>query len=444
MDRILAYFESVPVAVLVGAPIAVALLFFLTPARLRVPVFLGALGILLPLGQFVELGAIQAVARVAVPGMMGLTIAAAILDPSPKRSPHPASWGYILIAFFGFLFIITVEERAFAFVLRIQWVLVTVMAYTVSRLLVDEESLRRLLVGFTLGLCCVLVVPVLALLKNPGEAFRQGVGRFEPWGAASNQIGIYFGMTAPLAMYFGFSSKLLWRRWFFFGCAAVALSMTLITASRSSLIVAAFGSLPIALRMTKRPIVLITAGAVVLLAAGWFLGFMNTEKLDRLKSLDTARFEQFFIYMNIISERPFLGLLETSGASILVDESVDWHPHNAYLEALYYGGFSYGIPLFLLAGYTMLSAARIWRGRKMLAMDPLFVTFLTAMTFLVYAHGFVNGAIYYPTYAWAFFHFLLSMFIMTLARDVRLAESSAPAADSWDAGAAAEPLPAPR
>ena len=31
----------------------------------------------------------------------------------------------------------------------------------------------------------------------------------------------------------------------------------------------------------------------------------------------------------------------------------------------------------------------------------------------------VNGSIYYPTYAWSFFHVLLSILFLTLASDLR-------------------------
>lgn len=37
---------------------------------------------------------------------------------------------------------------------------------------------------------------------------------------------------------------------------------------------------------------------------------------------------------------------------------------------------------------------------------------------MLYAHGFVNGSIFYPTYFWAFFHVLLSVFFLNLGMDL--------------------------
>jgi len=424
MDKITQYLESVPFPLLVMAPLTVALLFILTPSRHRLSVFLAMAVALLTVGQYVDLGPIRAGARLAAPVMLCLVILAAMLDPGPKRSLHPVAWLYPGMAILGFLFILTVSDLAFAFVLRAQWLLLTAAAVALSRCIVDEASFRRILWAITVGLCVALIVPMLALLKDPGAAFRAGVGRFEPWGASSNQIGIYFGMTAPLALYFGITSPRIFVRWALFGCAAIALSMTILTASRSSLIVGVFGSIPIALRMTRRPLLFVATGTLFVIAASWFLAFMDTSKLNRIQSLETGRAQMAVEYLGVVAERPLFGMLETTGASVLSDDTIGKHPHNAYLETLYLGGVVYAAPMFFLVGYSMLGAWRIWRARRAVAFDPLLTMELVVLMFLVYAHGFVNGAIYYPTYAWALFHVILSVNVITLARDLRWAHAA--------------------
>jgi O-antigen ligase len=176
--------------------------------------------------------------------------------------------------------------------------------------------------------------------------------------------------------------------------------------------------------MTRRPVLLVTTGTLFVIAASWFLAFMDTSKLDRIQTLDTGRIQMAVEYMGVIAERPILGMLQTTGASVLSDETVGTHPHNAYLETLYLGGIVYAGPMFVLAASSMLGAWRIWRARRAVAFDPLLTMLIVGLMFLVYAHGFVNGAIYYPTYAWAFFHVILSVTVLTLARDLRFAHAA--------------------
>ena len=151
----------------------------------------------------------------------------------------------------------------------------------------------------------------------------------------------------------------------------------------------------------------------------WVFGFAETVELERFKSLETGRVEIGKQYLEIIADRPFLGLLETEGESFLRSEfAAEAHAHNGYLETLYIGGIMYGLPTFFLVGYTGLCILRSWRNRRMILADPLLISFLIAFMVMVYAHGFVNHSLFYPTTTLAFVHVLLSVLFMGIAMDL--------------------------
>jgi hypothetical protein len=124
-------------------------------------------------------------------------------------------------------------------------------------------------------------------------------------------------------------------------------------------------------------------------------------------------------YLAIIAERPYLGLLETEGESFLRSESTGQvSTHNGYLETLYLGGITYAMPVFFLVAYTGWCTVRTWKYRRLIGVDPLLINLLVALMVMTYAHGFVNSSLYYPTTNLAFFHVLLSVVFMGLARDL--------------------------
>ena len=419
MDRLQRYLEIVPLPLLALVAITVLMASLVVPAAWRLGGSLIVMVVWLVVGRMPELGTVQVVAKSTGFVAFLLVTVAAWFDPGPKRTLPGIAWLYLATGLLSFIYIITVSDFMLALVLRIQWCFLILAALTVARTIVDEASLLRLVHSLTLGLAIAVLVPFTDLLLHPAEAFRAGIGRFFPYGANANQIGVVFCMAAPLSLFAAIRTRYSFLKPFWFGICLLAVGMGLLTASRSIMIVMAGATLPVALHLTRRPMLTVTGGIVACAVLYVVFSLGGEASLARLGSLDTSRPQIAMEYFSIIAERPIFGLLETMGESFLHPESARQHPHNAYIEILYFGGLSYGVPMALLVASTMLATYRVWRMRKFLGLDVVLVNMLVAFMAFIYAHGMVNGSIYYPTYAWSFFHVLLSILFLTLASDLR-------------------------
>jgi len=426
------YLQEVPLPLIALLCVVGLIAVVFIPRTKRLYVSIIVVVIWMTLGRLSGLGVIQAIAKAT--GFMAfmLVIITAYFHPGPRRRLPRIVWTYVLMGCIAFVYVLSVTDLALALVLRFQWVLMIIGAILITQTIVDEESMKRVLRAILIGGCIAIMFPLSNLLMHPGQAFATGLGRFTPYGANANQIGVLFALTAPLCFYFGFQSRHATAKPVLIVLGTLALSMGLLTGSRSVLIAMALPSLPIALAMFRRPIFVIFGGAAALITFWLILGTVNDADFGRLATLETERVEQFRIYIGIISDRLLFGLFGTENMSVLMDESVGFHPHNAYLEALYLGGLSYAIPMFLLACYSGFCALWVWLRRHYLTCDPLLVNVLAVFTVVIYAHGFVNGAIYYPTYAWAFVHLLLAMLFISLRSDILYQIGLAADIDEWD------------
>jgi len=432
MDRVSAYLEIVPLPVLIGAPIAAILIFFIIPRRLRLEVMLAGMVLTLTLGRLPDLGTVAAAAKVGGSGAIALVALAALLAPGPRRPVTFWSALYITMSLLGFVFIMTTSNFLTAAALNLQWVLIVVAAMATARTIVDEESLIRVGRGLTIGFCLAILLPFAALVRDPGSAFLAGLGRFEPWGASSNHIGVLFAEAAAFSLFAGWRVRNPILTWGFFGFAALAAGMGVLTASRSTVVIMLGMAFPVAIKFIKRPLFLITGGAIIAVGLIWLLGFSEAGALDRLSSVETGRAETAEEYLNtVISERPLLGLLETTGESAQSSEDVGLHPHNAYIETAYVGGIVYAAPMYVLVIVSLVATLTVLRRRRFIAQDPILVDFICAVMLMVYAHGFVNGAIYYPTYTWSFIHVGTSILMLSIARDIRRGDVPATAPSWW-------------
>ncbi len=419
MDKIERYLELVPVMPLLVGMVGAVVVFLIIPAKYRMPMALSLMMIWLPLGEMVGLGTIHAIAKVTGFAVYSLVAVAAWLDPAPRRQTPPLAWIYLLLAALAFMFIVTVRDLSLALAIRLQWMILVVAVLSVSRTIVDEASLQRVIRAITLGLALALLLPLSALVLQPGKSF-QGLGRFFPYDTNANHIGVLFAMAVPLTLYWAIRTPIFILKPILLGFTAVGMGMGVLTGSRSTMIVMIGVSFPLVVFLTRRPV--LTALAGLLLAGGmaWVFGFAETVELERFGSLETGRVDLGRRYLEIIAERPFLGLLETEGESFLRSEFIiQAHAHNGYLETLYVGGIAYGIPTFFLVGYTGLCTFRTWRNRRLIAADPLFINLLVAFMVMIYAHGFVNHSLFYPTTTLAFVHVLLSVFFMGVVLDLK-------------------------
>ncbi len=420
MDKIGAYLEVVPLPLLLVAFVGAVVVFVVIPAKYRMPAALSLMMIWLPLGEMPDLGLIHAIAKITGFAVYGLVAVTAWLDPGPRRRTPPLAWMYLVIAAFAFAFILTVSDFLLALAVRVQWMIMVVAVLSVCRTIVDEASLQRVIRAITFGLAVALLVPLSSLVLHPTVSFRgAGFGRFFPYGTNANHIGVLFALAGPLTLYWAIRTPILFLKPILAGFTAMAVGMGLLTASRSTMVVMIGASFPLVVFLTRRPVMTAIAGLIVAGGIAWVFGFAGTVQLDRFESLETGRVGTGLRYLGIVSERPFLGLLETEGESFLrSDFTGQAHAHNGYLETLYFGGLAYAMPVFFLVAYTGWCTVRTWRHRRVIGADPLLINLLIAFMVMIYAHGFVNHSLFYPTTNLSFFHVLLSVFFIGLARDL--------------------------
>lgn len=431
MDKLQPFLDAVPLPVLLAAPILGALIFLLIPPRLRLSAALVGLVVYLTIGRLPGLGPAYLLCKATGWAALIAVAVAAMLQPGPVRKPNWIAWVYVAIAAIAPVYVLTTDDNVFAVALRLQWLIMILAAIAVARTIHDGPSLERVARGLQIGFAIALLIPFADLLLRGGGAFRAGLGRFEPFEANSNQIGIFIATGFVFNAYYALRDRNMMLRVVWAGIAAMALGMALLTKSRSTMIACVFPALPMLAYAMRRPVLAIPVTAIMLLVAGYVVRqAQDLFSLTRLQSLETGRVAQGANYVTLsIAERPVFGLLGTSGRNSKVDDAIGTHAHNAYLGAAYMGGLSFLIPLLLLAGVSMLSAFYVFRQRRLFDVDPLLTSMLCFMMVMVYAHGFVNDAIYYPTYVWAFLHILLSITLTTMAVEALRARRSQPATE---------------
>jgi hypothetical protein len=419
MDRINRYLDVVPLPLLIAAPVVAILILLIIPRRWHLDAALIGMVIWFVLGRLTDLGMIQSVTKATGFGAIVAVALAAWFDSGPKRRLPLIVWAYPVLALISFVYVITVVDMVVAMALRTQWLLMTVAAIFVARTIVDEASLHRVLHAIGLGACIALLAPMSDLLLHPGEAINKGLGRFEPYGANSNQIGVLFSLAAPLGLYLAFQTRHALLKPAFLAGSVAALGMGLLTGSRSTLLTIVVPAIPTVISMGRRPIVAVGAGVLGLAVLGFVVAQAGSDTaFERFGSLQTSRTELFKEYVReSVSQRPIFGLLGTRGMSVFKEEDLGHHAHNAYLDATYLGGLSYSGPLLVMVALTQLSALYLFSRRRSLAVQPLTISFLVALMFTIYAQGFVNEVIYYPTYEWALVHLILSVLMLGMAWD---------------------------
>ena len=421
MSTVERYLQIIPLPVLMIAPVGALLAFLLIPGRYRMLAALSLTVTWLPLSEYEGLGMIQALAKTTGFAVYMLLAVTAWMNPGPRRRLPMMAWLYPAVALLGFLYIWTVTDRPLAFVIRVQWLTLVIAALSVSQTIVDKASLLGVVRAITVGLAVALAVPLSDLVLHPGVAFEEH-GRFSPYGMNANHVGIVFGLAAPLALYAAIRARrTIWKALLIVVVVA-AVSMALLTASRSTVWFMAGAALPLALAMTGRPMMTLFGAIVLVVGVNWALGKAGEVPLERLTTVETRRVEIAQDFLGVIAQRPWFGLLGTEGESFRKSETEfieSRNPHNGYLYTLYFGGISYALPVFTLAAFTGWCAFRTWKGRRRIAADPLLINMLVAIMVMTYAHGFVNPSLYYPTTPIAFTHVLLSALFMGLAMDLK-------------------------
>ncbi|MEN0020929.1 MAG: hypothetical protein AAF747_08615, partial [Planctomycetota bacterium] len=412
MDKFQFYVESVGLFPLVTSAVLGLIAVIFTPARLRLPLAIVLLFVTTPVGRFLDLGGLRNAAKLLTFPAFLLVGLAAVIDSRPRASLSPLVTAHIILALLAFLFVVTVNNVGTAMLLRTQWLVLVLAAIAVARTVRTEADLRLVLISIWAGSSIAMLLAASNIVLNPDTALRR-VGRFEPWGAPSNHIGVTFSLSISLSAYLLFLAKSNLQRLVLVGILGIGLGCALLTGSRSTVATVVIACLPMLFEARKRIGLLALGGGVATVGVLFVVRQFANTRLDRFTDFQSSRGEIALQYLDeVIAERPILGLLETQGAPLLVADEVGKTTHNAYLEAMYLGGIVYALPLILLCLVTLYAAFRVWLARKQ-SPQPLTYAFLAFFTGTFYAHGFANGAIFYPTYSWAFSQVLMSSVVLS-------------------------------
>lgn len=416
-SRIEVYLTIVPAPVLAIIVIAAVVLLVATPRAWLLPIAVFLLPIWLDLARMPGLGIAQAVAKVSSIMSFVLILFAVLFWRGFKRRISPLAWIYPLWGLLGIPFIITVEDRNLAVVLQFQWMALSVGAIALATTISSERQLRAVIGWFALGTAVALFLPLSALFLDRTARY---MGRFWPWDANPNQIGVLFILATPLSIYLAVTAKNLFTRLFFTVIAFGGAFMGLLTASRSVVFPLLMLSGVSALPVLKRPSILIVSIIIFFGIGGYAAIQFEATNLDRLQTLHTGRTTEFGNYLrNEILRRPITGLMGTSGMDLREGEEQASHAHNAYLESMYKYGVVFGAVPVIMAIVTISATFRIFRSRRRSFHDTYLITMLCAFQGVIYLHGFVNSSSFYPTYHWAFFNIFLSTLMLSMASDLK-------------------------
>ena len=421
MDRVDIYIQIVMEQPILLAPIiAFIFAYALVPSHRRLFVSLLILVPWLTVARSPGMGPLASAAKLTS-GIAYMLIAfAAWTHPGPKRKLPGLVWLFVIIAILAVPYVITTQERMLAIILRLQWVTVTVAGVLTAQTIVSYSDLSRITQALTWGCVFALIIPFSSLILFPAESFLRGMGRFQPWGANSNQIGMLFALAVPLFAYAAMS----WRstlKPLFLSVLVLTIGMALLTASRQTMLAILLVMLPVLLALTKRPIV--TVFALILGAVGLSIVFSLGESadLERYGSLETGRLDIWAAYWTeVFPRRPVTGLLFTKGESYfkaLVE--VGQHPHNAWFYLMYIGGLSIAGPMFYLTLYSTFSGFKIWKVRNYLPGDPLYYSILLMVLVAMYIQGLFNQVVYWPTYTWSFLHVVIASIFICMYKELK-------------------------
>ena len=421
MDRAEIYLEIVMQQPLLLAPIAIFIFAYaLVPSHRRLFVSLMILVPWLTIARSPGMGAFSSAAKLTS-GIAYILIAyAAWAHPGPKRQIPMLVWLFVAIAIISIGYVFTTQERMLAIILRMQWVTVTVAGVLTAQTIVRLSDLNRLMNALTWGCLFALIVPFSALVLFPGESFLRGMGRFQPWLANSNQIGMLFALATPLFAYAAMS----WRstlKPLFLSALVLTIAMALLTASRQTMLAIVLVMLPILLALTKRPIITVLGLAISFFVFSFIFTLGEAADFERFSSLQTGRLDIWGAYWTqVFPSRPIFGLLGTSGESYFKAlTEVGQHPHNAWFYLMYIGGISIAGPMLYITIYSVFSGWKIWRVRKFLPSEPLLYSLLFMILIAMYIQGLFNQVVYWPTYTWSFLHVVIASLFICMYREMR-------------------------
>jgi hypothetical protein len=427
MDRIQIYLDIVPLPVAMAGAFFVCLLFLAIPSQHRIFAALAIMPIWLTLSRLPDFEIVWLPPAAKITSIMGYGFVgiAAMLHPGPRRVLPRFVWLYLGMAIVAILFVLRVDDRTIALILRLQWLTLVFASIMLARTIVTSRDLMRIVNALAFGCFLALALPLSALVLFPGESFLKGGNRFEPYGVNSNQIGMLFALALPLLAYKGLTARTSILKPLLLGAAGITIGMALLTGSRQTLLAILMVSIPLIFKFSKRPVLTIIALVVGAFAISYVIGMADATAIERLGDIESERLVIWELYFrDVFMHRPLFGLLGVSGEEAFKSSAVGMHPHSAYFNMMYMGGLVYTLPMLWLLWKSLVATKQVWSSRSMLGVDPLIISILAMLLAAMYVQGLFNQVVYWPTYAWSFLHVILACFFISVAEDLKYGDPS--------------------
>ena len=328
-------------------------LFFLVvlPKQWRAPVGALVSAAWLPMNLFTDFPALFVPAKVTfLAGPM--LILAGLYSVAPWSLQRWTSVILPLWGLWGAFYVIRTEDVTYAITVRVGW---AIGAYAFSALavyMVETKQYREVMLSVLLGMLIPIALAASALALSPNAGFGRGVGRFFPWGANPNQIGPLFASASVLALMFVLIEPRLLRKQLFGACLVFCAVLTLMTGSRSALMIIVVPSLMVAIGYRKFTIAIgiLMVGFLVVLITIYQSG--ATVDLSRITSGDdSGRFQIATIYFQeLIEQRPLVGLLREGGLNSQQQSGVGTHSPQCLRRIDVYWGLAFFIDFFRISG----------------------------------------------------------------------------------------------
>ena len=424
MDKLTLYLEVVPIPLILGVGFFMGMVYLIMPANLRFYATFLIMPAWLVASRSPDLGPMQAFTKISS-GLLFLLIAlAAAMRPVPKREIPGIAWIYMIGGLYLMLCLIGVQNTMDELVIQFQWLMLVAAALATVATLTTIDDIEKLIKVLTWGMILALCIPMSAVVMNPGELFGK-LGRFTPWSAEPNLIGIAFLMAAPLLLYAIMTTKSNTYKLFLIAALMGDIGMALVTGSRQVVFSLAAAMGLMCLPLIKRPGLVITGAVLGILVIPFFWG-LNQDAVGRLGSLDTSgRLSLWWEYFLLSFKQP-LGLLGTSGQNAHYSMAVGAgaHPHNVFFEMLYVGGWPYLIAMLTVIVTGLRSAWRVWKVRYMYGTrnQQFMIHMLVSILIAMYLQGMSNQVIFHPTYAWSFLCVVLTVLFIALEREMPYVE----------------------
>lgn len=422
MNRIMLVLERIkelPLEQVLPFVLVIALLLAFTPRRFYFALSIIFFMIWMNISRFQGLGPVAALAKGTYWLPTLFIVVTAAFHSGPRRPIPPIYWIYLVIPFWAAICIATTNDRALGAIYQFNFFLSALAAILVLRTIVDARSLSYVLTSCFIGLLLPFAFCIIALLIGGGRHYHHG--RFTPFGVGSNQIIPLLIQVMALGTYQFQALRRLSLKMASLAVVGIAAALILRTGSRQGVALVAAAFLPYCLVMIRRPIYM--ALFILVVGGGLYWVFAiapDAGAVGRATNFEDSggRLPIALEYLQIFTQRPATGLLGTHGFSIIKDPTASAHPHNSYLEMLYWGGLSLFVPLAIAIASTLYALAKLYWHRDRLTIGKEQTLLLASTLFAIYLHGLVGVMVYTSVSTWPFLHFLLSGLFLALAGDI--------------------------